>query len=156
MEPKYSKQILKLSRPDLKLLIEIITGHNNLRTFSTKIQTLTNTHCRFCNLAPETVIHMITECTNFKTERQKLKLNKFNPQLSRTRRSRKKKKDVLPFSLPTTTTQEWQVYKGYSFLQLSPVGTFFYNFLATNTYYITLCSVQLTLAFRDFFAIHFV
>ena len=38
MEPKCSKQILKLSRPDLKLLIEIITGHNNLRTFSTKIK----------------------------------------------------------------------------------------------------------------------
>ena len=94
MEPKYSKQILKLSRPDLKLLIEIITGHNNLRTFSTKIQTLTNTHCRFCNLAPETVIHMITECTNFKTERQKLKLNKFNPQLSTTQ--------SLTWSIPLT------------------------------------------------------
>ena len=56
-EPKYSKQILKLSRLDLKL-IEIISGHNNLNTFSTKIKPLENTQCRFCTSAPETTIHL--------------------------------------------------------------------------------------------------
>ena len=82
MEPKYSKQILKLSRPDLKLLIEIITGHNNLRTFSTKIQTLPDTSCRFCHSQPETVLHLMTVCTHFSIERHQLKLNIFNPEHS--------------------------------------------------------------------------
>ena len=50
MDTTYSKRILKLNRPDLKLLVEILTGHNNLKTFSTKITTLPDIKCRFCRL----------------------------------------------------------------------------------------------------------
>ena len=94
MEPKYSKQILKLSRHDLKLLVEIITGHNNLKTFSTKIQPLTNTLCSLCNSMPETVIHLMTECPQLSNERLDLKLARFNPSLSTD--------EALAWSLPLT------------------------------------------------------
>ena len=79
MEPKYSKQILKLPRVDLKHLIEIITGHNNLKSFSTKIKQLNNTQCRLCNEGPENIIHLMTECKKLDTERYELKLARFNP-----------------------------------------------------------------------------
>ena len=94
MEPKYSKQILKLSRPDLNLLVEIITGHNNLKTFSTKIKPLANTLCNFCNSKPETVLHLMTECPRFSTNRLELKLNCFDPSLSTT--------TTLSWSIPLT------------------------------------------------------
>ena len=94
MEPKYSKQILKLTRTNLKLLVEIITGHNNFRTFSNKIKPLTNTQCSFCNTEPETVLHLMTECTQFSTERLDLKLNRFNPKLTTT--------TSLTWSIPLT------------------------------------------------------
>ena len=58
MDPNYSKKILKLNRTDLKLLIEVLTGHNNLKYFSTKIKPLKNTLCRFCNTFPETATHL--------------------------------------------------------------------------------------------------
>ena len=94
MEPKYSKQILKLSRPDLKLLIEIITGHNNLKSFSTKIKALADTQCRYCHKYPETVMHLLTTCSHFNTERLQLKLNRFDPQQSTTH--------SLTWSIPLT------------------------------------------------------
>ena len=80
MEPKYSKQILKLNRSDLKLLVEIITGHTNLKTFSTKMKPQPNTLCTFCKLEPETILHLLSDCTHFKETRKSLKIHRFLPQ----------------------------------------------------------------------------
>ena len=78
MDPKYSKKILKLSRTDVKQLIEAITGHNYLRHYSNKIQTLPSTTCRFCDSTqPETLVHLMTDCTKFTLDRYELKMHKY-------------------------------------------------------------------------------
>ena len=92
MDPRRSKSLLKLSRLDLKLMVEIITGHNNLKEFSTKIKELDNVNCRFCgkNLN-ENVEHVLLHCDNFKTERNETKLKRFLPLTNG---------DVLQWSIP--------------------------------------------------------
>ena len=81
MDPKYSKLILKLNRTDLKLLIEIISGHTYLKAFSTKISPLSSTHCRFCNTEDETIMHLLQTCPTFTVERYTLNLDRFSPML---------------------------------------------------------------------------
>ena len=83
MDPKYSKRLLKLNRYDLKLIVELITGHNNLRTFSTKIKTLPSIRCRFCNTSDETVLHLLLDCKHFSTHRYQLKIPTHTPLTSR-------------------------------------------------------------------------
>ena len=46
MDEKISKKLLKLDRSQLTQIVHAITGHNNLRYFSNKINPLTKTHCR--------------------------------------------------------------------------------------------------------------
>ena len=94
MAPKRSKSLLKLSRPDLKLMVEIITGHNNFISFSTKIKKLDNTQCRFCNFEPETIMHLITKCTKFTIDRLELKIMRYDPENSTT--------ESLSWSIPLT------------------------------------------------------
>ena len=79
MDPKYSKLILKLNRTDLKLLIEIISGHTYLRAFSTKINPLPNTNCRFCNTEEETIMHLLLTCPTFTCDRYTLNMDRFSP-----------------------------------------------------------------------------
>ena len=80
MDPKYSKHILRLNRTDLKLIIEIISGHTYLKVFSTKIKPLQNTLCRFCSTEDETISHLILNCPTFTIDRYTLKLDLFLPQ----------------------------------------------------------------------------
>ena len=77
MDPKYSQKLLKLSRSDLKQLIEVITGHNYLRQYSNKISTLPNVQCRFCDTQPETFLHLFTDCPKFTLDRYQLKILKY-------------------------------------------------------------------------------
>lgn len=79
MDPAYTKRLLKLNRTDLKYIIEIITGHNNLKVFSTKIKQLANTTCRFCGLNDEDAHHLLLHCKHFSTLRYQLKIDKFTP-----------------------------------------------------------------------------
>ena len=79
MNPNYSKRLLKLNRHDLKYIVELITGHTNLRTFSTKLKPLPNIKCRFCNLNDETVLHLLLECNHFTTHRYQLKIMAHTP-----------------------------------------------------------------------------
>ena len=84
--------ISKAYRLDLKHLIEVITGHNNLKKFSNKIKKLADTNCRLCNAATEDIIHLLTECSCLSTERLELKIARFNPIHSTT--------DKLTWSIP--------------------------------------------------------
>ena len=59
-----AKKILKLSRQDLKLFVEIITGQNNLNYLNKIIFGLTDL-CQFCEEEKESFIHMINECPCF-------------------------------------------------------------------------------------------
>ena len=55
MDPKRSKSLLKLKRSELKMLIEIITGHNNFRCFSDKIKALRTTAVSYTHLTLPTI-----------------------------------------------------------------------------------------------------
>ena len=64
MNEKTSKQLLNLSRDQLTNFIHAITGHNNLRYYSNKINPLKNTYCRlFKNRnEQETFTHIFFDC----------------------------------------------------------------------------------------------
>ena len=57
-----AKYVLKLGRLELSRFIKIITGHNGLFYFKSRIDTEINSICRFCLDADETFYHLVTEC----------------------------------------------------------------------------------------------
>ena len=64
------KEILKLSRSQMRRLIELITGQNNLNYMQTKINPgLISEMCRFCE-EEETFAHLLNECPCFNTHRR--------------------------------------------------------------------------------------
>ena len=72
-----SKEILKLSRSQMRRLIELITGQNNLNYVQSKVnQGLTTELCRFCEEEEETFAHLLNECPCFNTYRRDLLQNK--------------------------------------------------------------------------------
>ena len=60
--PQKAAYAYKLARLELGRLVRIVTGHNNLRFFQTKIGLWTNPDCRLCGDGPETITHLINEC----------------------------------------------------------------------------------------------
>ena len=71
-----SKEILKLSRSQMRRLLELITGQNNLNYVQSKIYpNLISELCRFCEEEEETFAHLINECPCFNTYRREI-LNK--------------------------------------------------------------------------------
>ena len=71
--PNKSKEILHLSRSQMRRLAEIITGQNNLNYVQSKIYPLDVSElCRFCEEENETFEHLINECPCFRIDRQRL------------------------------------------------------------------------------------
>ena len=73
-----SKEILKLSRSQMRCLIEIITGQNNLnyRYVQSKIDPTISELCRFCEEEEETFEHLLNECPCFNSNRREILGNK--------------------------------------------------------------------------------
>ena len=69
---KLHKLVNKLSRSELSLLIQIITGQNSLNYTTSKILPNYTDQCRFCEEEEETFIHLINECPVFHELRQEL------------------------------------------------------------------------------------
>ena len=63
-----AKKILKLNRGQLKKLIELITGQNNLNYMNNKVYGSEDL-CRFCEEEEETFDHIINECPCFYLDR---------------------------------------------------------------------------------------
>ena len=59
-----AKSILKLKGTEIKTLIEIITGQNNLNYMNNKVYG-SDDLCRFCEEENETYDHLINECPCF-------------------------------------------------------------------------------------------
>ena len=71
-----SKEILKLSRSQMRRLLELITGQNNLNYVQSKIYPgLVSELCRFCE-EEEMFAHLINECPCFNTYRRETLNNK--------------------------------------------------------------------------------
>ena len=72
-----SKEILKLSRYQMRRLLELITGQNNLNYVQSKIfPGEVSELCRFCEEEDETFEHLLNECPCFITYRRDILLNK--------------------------------------------------------------------------------
>ena len=63
-----AKKILKINRGQLKKLIELITGQNNLNYMNNKVYGSEDL-CRFCEEEEETFDHIINECPCFYLDR---------------------------------------------------------------------------------------
>ena len=64
-----AKKILKLNRGQLKKLIELVTGQNNLNYMNNKVVYGSEDLCRFCEEEEETFDHKINECPCFYLDR---------------------------------------------------------------------------------------
>ena len=72
-----SKEILQLSRSQMRRLLELITGQNNLNYVQSKIYPDSISElCRFCEEEEETFEHLINECPCFNTYRRDILMNK--------------------------------------------------------------------------------
>ena len=70
-----ARYVLKLARLELGRFVRIISGHNNLRFFQTKIGLSRDERCRFCDDGPETFFHFASNCTRFIQARHNLLSN---------------------------------------------------------------------------------
>ena len=72
-----SKEILQLSRSQMRHLIEIITGQNNLNYTQSKVSnSMISELCRFCEKEDETFAYLLNECPCFNTYRRDIMCNK--------------------------------------------------------------------------------
>ena len=64
-----NKKVYQMSRPNIKAMIAMISGHCNLNAHRQRLNLQANSLCRFCNLGPETPLHWINECEVFEIRR---------------------------------------------------------------------------------------
>ena len=64
----YRILILKLTRKQTSLYVELITGQNNLNYVQSKIKEI-SPECRFCEEEDETFPHILNECPVFRQRR---------------------------------------------------------------------------------------
>lgn len=73
--PLKAKFVYKLARLELGRFLRIISGHNNLNFFQTKIGLWGDPRCRFCGGNNETVMHLVHSCPCFHTSRREIFTN---------------------------------------------------------------------------------
>ena len=70
-----AKYVLKLGRFELSRFIKLITGHNGLFYFRSKIDSDINPQCRFCLEDVETFYHLATECPVYREKQNEFFLD---------------------------------------------------------------------------------
>ena len=68
--PTKAKYVYKLARLELGRFVRLITGHNNLNAFQTRIGLWGDKTCRFCLEADETFLHLLHSCPRFWQEQR--------------------------------------------------------------------------------------
>ena len=68
--PSKAKYTLKLARLELGRFVRLVTGHNNLNYFQTRIGLHGDPACRLCGEADETFIHFVMDCPRLNTMRR--------------------------------------------------------------------------------------
>ena len=68
--------VYKLARLGLGRFARIVTGHNNLYFFQTKLGLYGNPECRFCQQGDETITHFLKACLCFYNSRKNIFLDK--------------------------------------------------------------------------------
>ena len=72
---KTTHSLLEFSRSYVQLLTRALTGHNFLSKHQNRIGQPVAPECRLCEEAPETFIHLITECPRLTQQRQHIFLD---------------------------------------------------------------------------------
>ena len=70
-----ARKIYHLSRLQLGRMIRILTGHNNLRYYQSKLDHQISPFCRFCTQEPETFHHFVFECPSLFHSRREIFLD---------------------------------------------------------------------------------
>ena len=97
-----ARYVYKLARLELGRFIRIITGHNNLNYFQTRIGLWGSPECRLCGENKETFLHFLYECPRVRANRT----------------------DVFSDSLPQADMQ-WSVQKLLQFSYLPAIDLAF-------------------------------
>ena len=66
-----SHELIRLSRKDLGLMVQLLTGHNRLRYHQFKVDPSSNPNCRECKTESETAVHVMGDCPAFKNRRMR-------------------------------------------------------------------------------------
>ena len=92
-----AEEILKLNRADIRIVVELLTGHNNLNKFQHQIGKRRSPACEKCgDNADETSIHFLCECPALIQQRRKW----FGPALIEPEEIRKlSARQILGFSI---------------------------------------------------------
>ena len=69
-DKKRAKYVCKLARMSLARFVRIISGHNSLFYFRSKVDKEISPICRFCLEADESFEHLINDCPRFNTYRR--------------------------------------------------------------------------------------
>ena len=67
-----SNEIMKLGSWRLGTLVRVITGHNALNYFRSKVDVRMDETCRFCEESEETVWHFVNDCPVFLQKRREI------------------------------------------------------------------------------------
>ena len=67
-----AKYVLKLGRLELSRFIRLVSGHNGLFYFKSRIDPEINSICRFCLEKDETFHHLVTDCPAFNLSRREI------------------------------------------------------------------------------------
>ena len=73
--PLKARFVYKLARLELGRLVRIVSGHNNLNSFQTRIGLWGSAVCRFCEQEPEDMLHLLYTCPRFNTLRREIFLD---------------------------------------------------------------------------------
>ena len=60
-----AKYVYKLARLELGRFVRLVTGHNNLNHFQSRIGLWHSRSCRFCGHDEETFLHLLHDCPCF-------------------------------------------------------------------------------------------
>ena len=71
-----AKHVYKLARLELGRFVRLITGHNNLNHFQTRIGLWGSPTCRLCGQDNESFIHLLTACPRLRLTRQDIFLDR--------------------------------------------------------------------------------
>jgi hypothetical protein len=66
------------SKANSKLIVEAVTGHNNLRFMAAKCGASDSNECRLCMENEETFLHFLTDCPALEAYRMNNGIGKIN------------------------------------------------------------------------------
>lgn len=71
---RFTSHLLHLSRSEIRIAVQLFTGHGHLNYHIDKLTLRVGPNCRRCLTEPETVVHLITSCPNWAVARARISI----------------------------------------------------------------------------------